>query len=214
VDPYQKPYYLEPEKESQVKVVAKKTSRAIYVVLQIFIAIAITGMLLYLFVLPINIVDGPSMEPNFCDKDIYFTYKLESYFDNTSYERGDVIAFQESANRNLIKRIVGMPGDTIRVERGELFVNDELFDEPYFESKVITSSGNYLGEGETYIVPAGKYFAFGDNRPVSLDSRDIGPVDQISNSINGKVVAIIWPPQRMRFFDPNEAFAKDECQNN
>lgn len=207
------PYYLPPAKKKLSNVVAKSAGRGIYLILQIVIGVAMLGILLYLFVLPVNIVDGISMMPNFCNKDIYFTYKLDSYFSRTPYKRGDVIALKKDANTNLIKRIVGMPGDTMKFENGKVYINGELFDEVYLQPDVITGPEGYpgTGYGQTFTIPQGKYFALGDNRPYSLDSREIGPVDPIDNAINGKVVLVIWPPQRMRVFDPNEKFAKDAC---
>lgn len=212
-EPQGQPYYLPPEKPKVGNVIAKKTGRAVYLVLQLVIGIAMFGILLYLFVLPVNIVDGISMAPNFCNKDIYFTYKLESYFARNPYKRGDVIALKKDKNTNLIKRIVGMPGETIAIRQGKVYINGELFDEPYLQANVITGSGTFFGtsSGQDYKIPAGKYFALGDNRPYSLDSRDIGPVDPIENEINGKVVLVIWPPQRMRIFDPNAKFSANAC---
>ncbi len=211
--PTPQPYYLEPKEESKTSKVVKKTGRAFYLGIQLFIGLAMFGILLYLFVLPINIVDGQSMQPNFCDKDVYFTYKLDSYFQRNPYKRGDVIAFKKDANSNLIKRIVGMPGDRIRLQFGKVYINDVLFEEPYLQSTVITGSGDFepTDQGKTYIVPAGKYFAIGDNRPFSSDSRDIGPIDPIENQINGKVILVFWPLNKFRVFDPNQKYAKDAC---
>jgi signal peptidase I len=207
-------YYLEPQKESAVKEAIKKSSKTFLNILQGVIAIAVVFMLTYLFVLPISIVDGPSMEPNFCDKDIYLTYKFETFFNLYPYERGDVIAFKESSNTNLIKRIVGLPGESIRFEGGDVYINGELLHESYLQDDVFTSNGIFQQalEGQTYFIPTDKYFALGDNRPFSLDSRDIGPIHPVDNEINGKVVAIIWPPQRMRIFDNAQGFEAGECR--
>ncbi len=205
-------YYLEQSKDSTVKVAAQKTGKILYLILQSIIGLLVIFILLYLFILPINIVDGPSMEPNFCNSDIYFTYKLDSYFERNPYKKGDVIAFKKDANSNLIKRIVGMPGDRVLIERGRVYINGQMFNEVYLQPNVVTSASDYLQEGIETTVPKGKYLALGDNRPVSLDSRDIGPIDPIDNAINGKVILIIWPPMRMRVFDPNAKFPANECK--
>lgn len=105
------------------------------------------------------------------------------------YERGDTVICSYPGRTDLcVKRIIGLPGDTVEVVRGEVFVNGEKVKEDYL---AYTASYSYpactLAEGE--------YFVLGDNRPISHDSHssDVGPVTELK----GKVRFIIWPPNRI-----------------
>lgn len=171
--------------------------------------------LLHLFVTPINIVSGVSMVPNFCNGDIYITYKLSSYLENESYKHGDVIAFKGPDGNPYIKRVIGLPGDKISIMQGKVYRNGSPIDEKYLPSDFTTTirQGSFLSEGQTIIIPKNKYFVLGDNRSVSLDSRDFGNIDKYANSINGKVILVVWPLSRFRVFDPLQSFPKDTCDD-
>lgn len=125
-------------------------------------------------------------------------------------DRGDIVSFEsdltlsqrdiaslnliqrmmvnEDTKKNLIKRVIAVPGDTIEIESGVVRVNDEILDEPY-----INTVTNHDVKKTT--VPEGEYFMMGDNRYVSLDSRQIGPVE--SDRIIGKVLVRFFPFTRM-----------------
>lgn len=207
----QKSYYLEPEQPSKTQQALKKTSGFIINALQIIAVLGFVGIFLYLFVFPFNIVDGASMQPNFCNKDLYVTYKLDSFF--KPYEREDVIAFKHDEKSNYIKRVIGIPGDRIRIEDGKVYRNGMLLNEVYLPEGRQTEifAGDSVVEGQELVVPKNKYFVMGDNRPNSQDSRYFGVIDQTVNAINGKVVLVLWPPQRFRVFDKYKVFPADEC---
>jgi len=206
-------YYLEPEKESQWKIIAKKSSKLVLSVLQVVVVVAIIGMVSYFFITPFNQVRGRSMQPNFCDRDLYITYKLSSYFSAQPYKLGDVLSFRLNANENLIKRIVGLPGDTLELIDGKIYRNGVMLNEPYLPLGRITEPENYdyLGSAP-YIVPEGKLFVVGDNRQNSLDSREFGPIDPKVNTINGNVILVVWPPERVRIFNNNQVFEENICE--
>ncbi len=102
---------------------------------------------------------------------------------------GDVIVFRwpRDERQSFVKRIIGLPGDTIRIERGEVYRNGELLDEPYVENP----SGETLVERT---VREGQYYVLGDNRGRSDDSRHWGGVPQ--ENVIGEVWLTYWPPDR------------------
>ncbi len=114
------------------------------------------------------------------------------------YSRGDiVICTYPGADHYCVKRIIGMPGETIEIKSGAVYINGEALDEPYLTRK----SGDSM---DAYQIPEGAYFVMGDNRPVSLDSRavGVGPVEagpwvQLgvpeNGAILGKVHLRLWP---------------------
>lgn len=127
------------------------------------------------------------MYPTLNNGDFLIASKI-SYLANTSPERKDVVIFNTKLENSkvLIKRVIGLPGDRIRVTQGHLFVNGELQEEEYINGKVT--------EGEIdEVVDEGKVFVMGDNRGNSLDSRfpQVGQVNQ--KDIIGKIVVGLKP---------------------
>lgn len=157
------------------------------------IALAIC-IILWLFVVQGNQVDGQSMEPTFHDKELVLTDKIIQHFGE--YQNGDVIIFKnESSGNDFIKRIIGVPGDEVSLSGGRVYVNGVQIDESYLPEGRETSGGTFLAEGETVLVPEEKYFVMGDNRGFSRDSRDnsVGLVPK--NDLKGRVFLIYWPPK-------------------
>jgi signal peptidase I len=110
----------------------------------------------------------------------------------TEPERGDVIVFKsvEGDGQDLIKRVVGVPGDEIAVRGGKLFVNGEPQKEPYVNKKYPDRSFY-----APTTVPKDHVFAMGDNRANSQDSRIFGPVPE--ENIEGEAFLRFWPPDRI-----------------
>lgn len=209
-NPPQQNYYLDPVAPKKSEVILKKTAKFSFGIVQILVGLAILGVILYLFVFPISVVDGPSMQPNFCTKDVYITFKLGGLINPLGFHRGQVVAFKENNNTNLIKRIIGMPGDTLMVRDGKVYINGEIINEVYLPEGRLTDPFNkYLFDGEEYVVPNNTYFVMGDNRYNSIDSRDIGPINPLS--INGNVIAVIWPLNRFRLFNETQVFPENTC---
>lgn len=114
-------------------------------------------------------------------------------------KKGDVIVFRSPTDRDkdFIKRVIGTPGDTVRLQEGYVFVNGRQLDESeYLSSDVRTFGGSFMREGEDVFVPAGKYIVMGDNRPYSSDSREWGPLKR--EDIIGKSFYVYWPLTNMR----------------
>jgi signal peptidase I len=133
------------------------------------------------------VVIGASMQPSFYQGERVIATKLAYKLHEP--ERGDVIIFRppEGMDEDLIKRIIGLPGDIVEVKDGVVYVNNLPLDEPY-----IKSPPNYTYTTE--IVPEGQYWVLGDNRNNSNDSHTGWTVPR--EDIVGKAWLIIWPPDR------------------
>ena len=108
--------------------------------------------------------------------------------------RGEIVVFRfpKDPSRDFVKRVIAMPGDTVEVQRGRVYVNDGLIDEPYITSPSRFSFAKTLMED-------GEYFVLGDNRPASNDSRDWGPVHL--NDIIGRAWVTYWPFSELGFLE-------------
>ena len=165
-------------------------SFAIELLQVVVFAIAIF-LFLYLLILQPHKIDGASMEPNFHNGEYLLTDKVSYRFNNP--QRGEVIVFKAPPEYvdEYIKRIIGLPGEKIRIENGVTYINDKALTEDYLPSTTTTHSGNFLKEGQTYLVPEGSYAVFGDNRDHSFDSRNLGFIE--TKYITGKAWLIYWP---------------------
>jgi signal peptidase I len=152
-------------------------------------------IVIYLFIMQPNQVKGASMVPTFQDGEYIFTSKVTYKF--REIQRGDIVVFKSPRNPDLeyIKRVIGLPGDAVRISSGTVYVNEKQLDEPYISDKTNLWEGGFISENETVIVPTGKIWVMGDNRPRSSDSRDFGPVE--ITSLIGHVFYRYFPPERM-----------------
>lgn len=145
-------------------------------------------LIVYLLILRPHKIKGQSMHPNFPDGEYLLTEKVSYYRDDP--QRGDVVVFKPPISEDeFIKRIIGLPGDTVSLLGGKVLVNDQLLNEDYIP--VDTNAGAFLAEGQKYVVPEGNYFVMGDNRPHSSDSRSWGPITK--KVITGKAWLIYYP---------------------
>jgi signal peptidase I len=130
-------------------------------------------------------VDGYSMEPTLHNGEFVIVNKLA--YRLGSPDHGDVIVFRypRDPTQEYIKRVIGLPGDLVNVNNGEVFVNGQRIDEPY-----VASAPRYQSE---WTVPDGNLFVLGDNRNNSSDSHNWGPVP-LENVI-GRALFVYWPPQ-------------------
>ncbi len=147
----------------------------------------VCALLIRTFLFTLITVDGSSMQETLQTGDKLYVSVLSARIQG--YERGDVVICHYPGRKDyIVKRLIGLPGDTVMVEHGQVYVNGEAVEEDYVTHH---NSYNYaeitLGEGE--------YFVLGDNRAVSHDSHsaDVGPVTKIV----GKVRAIFWPLNRI-----------------
>jgi signal peptidase I len=143
-------------------------------------------------------IESISMQPTLYAGDFVIVNKIAYLFNSPS--RGDVIIFRYPPDPNrepYIKRIIGLPDDTVRVGGGKVFVNNVQLDEPY-----IKAPPNYDG---TWTVPAGSLFVLGDNRNSSSDSHYWGMVP-LANII-GKAEVVYWPPDQWKMLNGSTAAA-------
>jgi signal peptidase I len=145
---------------------------------------ALVIFILFQLTLQNSIVDGTSMEPNLMDSDRLLVNKVSYAFGEP--ERGDIIVFPSPYNdgREFIKRIIALPGETVQIVSGEIRINDTVLDEPYLVNRDNRSFPSTM-------VPSGEYFVLGDNRPVSLDSRQGWTIKR--DDIHGKAWVVFWP---------------------
>jgi len=131
-------------------------------------------------------VEGTSMAPLLSDQERIFINKFVYRFE--PIERGDVIVFWYPIDhsKSFIKRVVGLPGETVELRNGRVFVDNHELKEPYVPASYLdaTTSGPQL-------IPPDEYFVMGDHRDSSNDSRVFGPVSR--KSIYGKAVFAYWP---------------------
>jgi signal peptidase I len=150
----------------------------------------IISLFIILFVYQPVKVEGGSMEPGLEDQERIFINKLVYRLENIG--RGDIIVFRypRDPRKNFIKRVIGIPGDRIRVTNGRVYVNGQWKPEPYVPEQYMDSRSY----PET-VVPADSYFVMGDHRTMSNDSRDFGAVAR--DFIYGKAVFGYWPVERV-----------------
>lgn len=148
-------------------------------------------VLLHLFVLQVSVVRGHSMQPSLEDGDRLVVDRLSYTFGDVA--RFDVVVMRNPVNEAIdyVKRIVGVPGDRVRLEHGELWVNGERVSEEFAPIHDDATTP------ET-VVPRGQFFVLGDNRPISCDSREFGFVD--GALLKGKVRVRFWPLSRWTWF--------------
>src|SRR2546421_9634514 len=155
----------------------------------LFISLAISAFIIIFIYQPVK-VEGTSMMPSLEDQERIFVnkfvYRLESI------QRGDIVVFRypRDPSKSFIKRVIGLAGDRIRIEAGQVFVNGEPLEEDYVP-RAYADERSY----PEMVVPDNGYFVLGDHRTMSNDSRDFGPV--ASAYIYGKAVFGYWPMDKM-----------------
>lgn len=175
--------------------------RGIYLFLvdtvQTLLIAAAVFLVIYIFLFRPFQVSGQSMHPTFIDKEYVLTNLISLKFEKP--KKGDVIVFKAPNNqeKDYIKRVIGTANDTISLIDGNIYVNGKKLDEnAYLKSDVKTYAGSFLKEGAEITVPSKNYFALGDNRPYSSDSREWGFVKE--TEIIGESFFVYWPPNRLR----------------
>ena len=158
-------------------------------------------MILYGLIASIEIISGASMEPGFLDKERILVDRVSPIIDD--YRRGDVVVFTPPSDHraHYIKRVVGMPGESIKVFDCKVYVSKDgskyEIVENYLGKGVCTYGGLALRDGRSYVIPEGQYAVFGDNREASVDSRYFGFIER--KSIIGRVVFLLWPIGKIGF---------------
>ncbi|MDP3941927.1 MAG: signal peptidase I [bacterium] len=177
--------------------ILKKIYTFLFDTIQTVLLAASVFLVIYLFLLRPFEVSGESMFPTFKNGEFILTNLITLRFNEL--KRGDVIVFQAPVDhdKDYIKRVIGIPGDSVEVRGGSVYVNAKLLDESSYVSRdVRTSSGAFLREGQAVVVPTDEYIVMGDNRPHSSDSREWGFLRK--DELIGKSFFVYWPPNHMR----------------
>ena len=161
----------------------RRYSRTLRSTVAILVVVAAFSVLVATLWMPVVRIYGSSMAPTLQDGELIVTVKT------SDFEPGDVIAFYYG-NKLLIKRYIAGPGEWVDIdEDGNVSVNGEELDEPYLEEKALGETNIKL----PYQVPDERYFLMGDNREVSVDSRNTAVGCVATDQVVGKVVFRIWP---------------------
>lgn len=162
----------------------------------LLIAVLLAGVIRFFLFAPI-IVDGESMMPTLHHKDRMIVNKISYKIGNP--KRFDIVVFHATEEKDYIKRIIGLPGDTVEYKDDVLYINGKEYDEPYLAEYKKGIIDGPLTESFSVTVPEGHLFVMGDNRRYSKDSRQIGPVPQ--EEIMGKTNVLYWPIDRFQLLN-------------
>ena len=206
--------------ESEEKVLNKKKSnrntsvkRDVFSTILILVTALIFALFIINFVFRSYQVDGPSMENTLQNNDKLIVWKLaRTWSDITGHpyipNRGDIIVFNESGlaefgqnnTKELIKRVIGLPGDTVVVKNGKYTIYNKNHPNGFDPDQTLPYGKNipYTSGNEKVKLGPDQLFVSGDNRPDSLDSRDFGPIN--ANQIIGKLVLRFYPFNTAKIF--------------
>jgi signal peptidase I len=147
---------------------------------------AVASVLIITFLYQPVRVEGTSMLPRLEDRDRLFINKFVYHI--SAIERGDVVVFRypRDPEKSYIKRVIALPGDRLRIDHGQVWLNGTRQIEAYVPGEFRDTRS--MAE---MVVPEGTYFMMGDHRSISSDSREFGPVER--SLIYGKAVFIYWP---------------------
>ncbi|HAI95274.1 TPA: signal peptidase I [candidate division WWE3 bacterium] len=176
--------------------------RHFYEIAESFLTSLVVVLVLYITIGSVEVVWGASMEPNFETGERILVDKITRNF--RDYERGEVVVLVPPTedSKHFIKRVVGLPGDIIKVFECKIYIYRDgsqfTLDEEYLGSNGCTIGGNeFLQEGRSVEIKDGYYVVMGDNRRNSLDSRVFGMVK--ASDIVGRVVFRFWPVGKAGF---------------
>ncbi len=160
----------------------------------IMIVLVVVGVILNFFVFSITPIKGVSMEPNFHSGDVVFVNKF--VYLSGDPKRGDVVGLRFPGDPNkekYIKRLIGLPGDTILINAGKVYVNAQPLKEGYLPKDMISEPDMSIK------IKDDQYFIVGDNRPNSSDSRIWGTASK--KDFIGKVKMVVWPLKDFHFLE-------------
>jgi signal peptidase I len=152
------------------------------------LSVGVSAFIIIFLYQPVR-VEGTSMLPSLEDQDRLFINKMA--FRVGEIQREDVVVFQYPHDRtkSYIKRVIGLPGDRVRIDHGRVYVNGQRLAERYVPARFMDERSQ-----PEMRIPAGEYFVMGDHRSISSDSRDFGPVER--DLIYGKAAFVYWPMEQ------------------
>ena len=157
----------------------------------LFLSVLIAIVVILFLYQPVK-VEGTSMMPSLQNDERIFINKFVYRFGISNIDRGDTVVFLYPGDptKSYIKRVIGIPGDTVEIDRGRVIVNSNPIAEPY-----VAEDNRDNVSMNPQIVPADKYFVLGDHRSSSNDSRSWGLVPR--EYIYGKAVFVYWPLENL-----------------
>ena len=177
--------------------------------LVVVVVALVAALLLRTFVVQTFYIPSGSMEPTLKVGDRILVDKLSYHLHGV--DRGNIVVFRRPADEpcggppvaDLVKRVVGLPGETISLSKGRVLIDGKRLNESYLPSSVQGTtfpgpSGPTYNLAKPYVIPSNHYFVMGDNRADSCDSRYWGPISR--SLIVGKVDVRVWPITSFRFF--------------
>jgi signal peptidase I len=192
-DPTISPEQSSPEPRPDNAPVAQQTPPAgdahagglVLLLRDVLVALVASVLIIMFLYQPVR-VEGTSMLPRLEDRDRLFINKFVYHFE--AIHRGDVVVFHypRDPNESYIKRVIALPGDRLRIDRGRVILNGKLLSEPYVPAEYRDTKPY-----SEIVIPDGEYFMMGDHRKISRDSREFGPVER--DLIYGKAVFVYWP---------------------
>lgn len=162
----------------------------------------LAGIFIVVFLVQRDNVYGDSMKPTLSSGDVIYAQKISTYFH--SYKRGDIVILDGHdmegyySKEYLVKRIVGLPGETVKIEDGNVYIKPAdsnefyLLQENYLpEGTKTTMMDDAMKKGNEIVLGDNEYYCLGDNRPVSNDSRNLGPFT--ADRIKGVAIIRVFP---------------------
>ena len=176
---------------------SEKIKKEILEWIKVFALAIVFAFVITQFIKP-TLVRGDSMYSTLEEGDYLIINRMAYKFKEP--QRGDIIVFKsdlqqdDGTTKDLVKRVIGIPGDTVKIENGKVYVNGEELVEPYLDEDITS------GEVDT-VVPKDSVFVLGDNREISLDSRyaDVGFIKE--SDILGKVFIRLYPFNKIGLLD-------------
>lgn len=159
------------------------------------LVVVVVILFLMIYIVSVTQVVGNSMYSTLKDGDVLILNKFKyRFFD---IKRGDIISLENDDTKYLIKRVIGLPGDSISIKDNTLYINGEVYIENYLEEGLVYDDFELTSLGYQ-VIPDDMYFVLGDNRADSVDSREIGLVSK--DDIIGKISFRIWPLNKLAVF--------------
>lgn len=152
-------------------------------------------LFIMVYVFSVTQVVGNSMSPTLHEDEVLFLNKAQyRFFD---IKRGDIVSLEYADTKYLIKRIIGLPGESLEIKDNQVYINGKVLEEEYLEEDLVYSDFS-LDETGYQTIPENMYFVLGDNREDSMDSREIGLVSK--EQIKGKIFMRFWPVNKIKLF--------------
>lgn len=175
---------------------AKSSTRNVAEWVAVIVGAVLVALIVKTFVVQAFQIPSPSMEDTLTAGDRVLVNKMG--YDADKVSRGDVLVFSRPPGlaagpddpKDLIKRVVGLPGDELQTKNGSVYVNGRKLEEPY-----VAAGSSSTGIDTPVVVPEGHFYMMGDNRQDSADSRVFGPID--AESVTGRAFMVMWPIGRI-----------------